>query len=93
MRVEWHRLAQSDLTELMTFIAAEDPAAAARVHSEIRRQIGMLATYPEIGRLGRVPGTRELVVTGTPFIAAYRLGETVTILRVLHGARRWPLSL
>lgn len=93
MRVEWHRLAQSDLVELITFIAEENPTAAVRVHSEIRRQIGMLAHHPEMGRLGRVPGTRELVVTSTPFIAAYRIAEAVTILRILHGARRWPRSL
>ncbi len=54
----------------------------------------MLAKYPEIGRPGRVRGTRELVVAGTPYIAAYRImGEVVTVLRVLHGARRWPRKL
>jgi hypothetical protein len=44
-----------------------------------------------MGRVGRVPETRELVITGTPSIAAYRVAEdTMVILRVLHGARRWP---
>ncbi|HET6521471.1 MAG TPA: type II toxin-antitoxin system RelE/ParE family toxin, partial [Geminicoccaceae bacterium] len=50
-----------------------------------------LAQHPESGRPGRVPGTRELVVSGTPYIVPYRVqGNTVQILRVLHGARKWP---
>ncbi len=44
-----------------------------------------------MGRLGRIDGTRELVISGTPYIAAYRIvGETVRILRILHGAQLWP---
>jgi toxin ParE1/3/4 len=44
-----------------------------------------------MGRPGRVTGTRELVVDGTPYILPYRVrNRVVQILRVLHGARRWP---
>jgi addiction module RelE/StbE family toxin len=50
-----------------------------------------LVQFPEMGRPGRIEGTRELVISRTPYIAAYRiLGETVRILRVLHGAQLWP---
>jgi toxin ParE1/3/4 len=50
-----------------------------------------LPRMPESGRLGRVPGTRELVVTGSPYFLPYRIvGDTIQILRVMHGARRWP---
>jgi len=50
-----------------------------------------LARYPESGRPGCVAGTRELVIRRTPYIAAYRIaGDTVRILRVLHGAQQWP---
>ena len=94
MRVDWHPLARTDLAELVEYIATDNPGAAYRVHDEIRKQINLLTTYPEIGRAGRVRGTRELVVTGTPYIAAYRLaGDVVFILRLLHGARRWPRAL
>ena len=94
MRVEWHPLAQADLAELVTYIATDNPKAAYRMHDEIRKQTGMLAVHPEAGRFGRIPGTRELVIAGTPFIAAYRLSrEAATILRLLHGARRWPRAL
>lgn len=91
MTVEWHPLASSDLAEAVTYVARENPEAAYRLHDEIQRQTTMLAAHPELGRLGRLPGIRELIITGTPYIAAYPvLGEVVTILRLLHGARRWP---
>jgi toxin ParE1/3/4 len=94
VRVEWHPLARTDLSELVTYIATDNPTAAYGVHDEIRRQTGILATHPEVGRLGRIPGTRELVIAGTPYIAAYRITSKVaTILRLLHGARQWPRVL
>jgi addiction module RelE/StbE family toxin len=53
-----------------------------------------LRDFPESGRPGRVAGTRELVVTGTPYVAAYQVTDTaVRILRVLHGAQQWPDDL
>ena len=94
MRIQWHPLAITDLAELMTYIAKDSLNAAYRMHNEIRRQTSILATHPEAGRVGRVAGTRELVITGTPYITAYRLSsEVITILRLLHGAQRWPGSL
>lgn len=57
----------------------------------IRAEVEKLVRFPELGRPGRVEGTPELVISHTPYIAAYRIdGRTVRILRVLHGARRWP---
>ena len=94
MSVEWHPLARADLAELVVYIATDDVSAAYRVHDKIREQTERLAAHPEIGRAGRVRGTRELVIPGTPYIAAYRFaGDVVTVLRVLHGARRWPQKL
>ena len=94
MKVEWHPRARTDLAELVTYIATDNPKAAYRLHDEIGRQIGILARHPQAGRLGRVPGTRELPIVGTPYIAAYRVTSSVVrILRLLHGARRWPKSL
>ena len=94
MRVEWHPCARADLVELVAYIADDNPDAAYRVHDALRQQTGLLAQYPEMGRLGRVAGTRELVIADTPYIAAYRIaGDMITILRVLHGARMWPTGL
>jgi toxin ParE1/3/4 len=61
------------------------------VDDRIRVQVEGLVQFPESGRPGRIEGTRELVIQRTPYIAAYRItGNTVRILRVLHGAQQWP---
>ena len=50
-----------------------------------------LAAHPALGRPGRVPGTRELIASATPYLVPYRVrGESVEILRVFLGARKWP---
>jgi plasmid stabilization system protein ParE len=59
----------------------------------IRKSVGGLSSFPLLGRIGRVAGTRELVIPGTPFIAAYRVDEDeVVISKVLRGRRSWPKS-
>ena len=95
MNVIWSPEAITDLAALRVFIAENDPAAAQRIVAGILRHIEeVLPDNPEMGRAGRVPGTRELVVPRTPFIVPYRLrGNAIQILRVYHGARRWPESL
>ena len=91
MRVKWLRAALVDVDAVADFIARCDPAAADRVTDRIMRAVEQLAEHPAIGRAGRVKGTRELVVSGTPFIIPYRVREgAVEVLRVLHAARRWP---
>jgi toxin ParE1/3/4 len=65
--------------------------AAARVVERIQAAIRQLAELPHRGRPGRWPGTRELIIAGTPDIVPYRVkGQVVEVLRVFHGARRWP---
>jgi toxin ParE1/3/4 len=77
--------------EQLDFVAADNPGAAVRLDEEIERQTDMLAQFPKMGREGRVGGTRELVIGRTPFIVIYRVrGKRVEILRLLHGAQRWP---
>ena len=57
----------------------------------IEAAVSRLADFPESAKPGRVSGTRELVVPATPFIVVYRIEAAgIVILRVLHGARKWP---
>lgn len=91
MRLKWSVFAQADRDAIFDYIEADSPQAAITVDDRIRQQIETLAHFPESGRPGRIDGTRELVVLHTPYIVAYFIkGDTVRILRVLHGARRWP---
>lgn len=88
----WSSEAVADLAALRAYIAQDDPAAAQRVALHIIRNVEtLLPNSPEMGRPGRVPGTRELVIPRTPYIVPYRLvGNTIQVLRVFHSARRWP---
>ena len=86
--------AENDLAEIAAFIAADDPAAALRVLTAIRAATAHLAAFPAIGRLGRVPGTREFTVTSLPYLIVYeRMGDTLIIDAVLHGARDLPRTM
>jgi toxin ParE1/3/4 len=91
MRVRWTRRAIRSLEALAGYIAQDRPSAAARMVERIRDTVDHLAENPELGRVGRVPGTRELIVGGTPFIIPYRIrGDFVELITIFHAARRWP---
>ncbi|MGA2746040.1 MAG: type II toxin-antitoxin system RelE/ParE family toxin [Candidatus Sulfotelmatobacter sp.] len=91
MRVRWLREARANLNAEAEYVSHENPAAASRLVAAIESAVRGLARHPAMGRPGRVVGTRELVVPGTPYIVPYRVRENgVEILRVFHGARGWP---
>jgi toxin ParE1/3/4 len=88
--LDWTELAEKDREGYIDYIAQDNPLAAVHVGDEIERQVEMLLQHPKLGRVGRVKGTRELVIAGTPYIAAYCIkGDFIHILRVLHGAMDW----
>jgi toxin ParE1/3/4 len=91
VRVRWLKCALKNLDDEAEYIARDNPQAAARIVERIAASVDRLATHPAAGRPGRVPGTRELVISGTVYIVPYRVrDETVEILRVFHAARKWP---
>ena len=91
MKVRWLLKAVNDLEDLHEYIAADDHTAASRQLELILKAAARLSENTNMGRPGRVKGTRELVIPKTPYIAAYRIkGDIAEILRVLHGARKWP---
>ncbi len=91
MRVEWLRTAINNLDALAEYISRDNPAAAERTVVAIRSAVENLEQFPSSGRPGRISGTRELVVSGTPYIVPYRVrGDIVQLIRVFHAARKWP---
>lgn len=91
MRIRWTPPALAQIAEIHQYIAADNPQAARRVVAQIRKDATLLSAQPGVGRAGRVPGTRELVVSRYPFIIAYRVDRNeIPILAVIHSARRWP---
>jgi len=84
-------MALRNLDEEASFIATEDPVAARTVVDRVLKAVAQLAMQPHLGRPGRVPGTRELVVSGTRYLVPYRvLQGRVQVLRVFHTSRRLP---
>jgi toxin ParE1/3/4 len=91
MRIRWTPGARRDLEEIDAYIALDSPSAATRVSTAIFDQTDALAFHPHLGRPGRVPDTRELVINSTPYIVPYRVrDQVVELLAVIHGAQNWP---
>ncbi len=86
--VQWQPVAFADLTRIVRHIAEENPIAARRIGRELLLAADSPLIFPRRGRPGRIPGTRELV-TVRPYIIVYEVAQqdTVTVLRVWHGAR------
>lgn len=91
MKIHWTRFAVEDREEILEYTASRNPSAALEQDMRIEEAVSLLCDQPRAGRVGRVEGTRELVVTGTPFVVVYFSdADRVRVLRILHGARQWP---
>ena len=89
MNIRWTQTALLDLESLHAYVAEDSLAAATEVVERILSGIEALARHPEMGRKGRVSGTRELIVA--PYVVAYRVARgTVALIAIIHSARRWP---
>jgi len=93
MQVRWLRGALLNLDQEASYIAQDNPKAAADLVLHLRDSALILGEQPNLGRPGRIPGTRELVVSKLPYILPYRVrNDAVEILRVFHAARKWPVK-
>jgi addiction module RelE/StbE family toxin len=93
MRVRWTADAADDLERICDYIAEDRPDSARRVAQSVVEHVGTLEAFPQLGRSGRVEGTRELAFPPLPFIAIYEVLESqgeVRVVRILHGAQQWP---
>ncbi|VAW93182.1 Death on curing protein, Doc toxin [hydrothermal vent metagenome] len=91
MKVVWFKMAVRDLEWVKDYIIQDNPEAAQKLVLRIKDAVSLLSEQPGMGRLGRVPNTKELVIDHTPYILPYRVRDNrIEILRVLHATRRWP---
>jgi len=92
MRIRWTQSAIHDFTRICDYIGERGSGRTARrIALTINQEIERLAQFPEQGRTGRKPDTRELVLSGLPYIVIYRIRDgQIEILRILHGAQIWP---
>jgi addiction module RelE/StbE family toxin len=91
MKLRWTRLALQDLRHLHEYIAEDNPSAANDMVVRIQDATQRLKNHPQMGRPGRVQGTHELVIAGSPYIVVYILRDSaIQIVAVIHSAMRWP---
>ena len=90
LAIEWSPQARVDLLALIEHIASGHPGAAQRFRLEIQTKTARLARHPQLHRVGRVEGTRELVVRPSYVLVYIERPESICILRLLHTARQWP---
>jgi len=90
-RLEWAAPALDDLQAAGEYIAQDNPTAARRMASRVIEAVELLQDQPNLGRPGRLADTKELVVSGTPFVVVYRVRKgDVQIIRLLHHSLSWP---
>lgn len=88
MRLVFAEPAERDLNSIIDYIALDNPRAAEKVFRAIRAAAGRLSRSPEMGRPGRLPGTREFPVSSLSYLLVYEVGaDVLTILAVFHTAR------
>jgi toxin ParE1/3/4 len=88
--IVWLEEALRDLDGIGSYIAIDNPRAAESIVRRIMEAISILSWHPKVGRLTADGDTRRLTISGTPYIAFYRLRERVEILAIFHTARKWP---
>ncbi len=94
MTIVWSARAVRHLAHLRAYIARDRPEAAHEVAGTILSSVALLAEQPGLGRAGRVPGTRELVIPDTPYLVPYRVrDDRLEIIAVFDGRQRWPDEL
>ena len=85
-------MASTNRFEQLDYIAQDNPLAAISQDEEIEHQVDMLMQHPQMRRPGRLRGTRELVISRTPFVVIYRVkGSRIEVIRLLHSSQQWPV--
>ena len=90
MRLFWTPDALDDRRAIYDYIEADNPGAALTMDGLFSERVRHLIEHPGLGRVGRITGTRELVVHKNYILVYDKTAELVRVLRVLHAARRWP---
>lgn len=90
MKLVWTQPARNDRKAIREYIAQDNPAAALALDELFSEKAGRLVDHPDLGRPGRVTGTRELVAHQNYILVYDTNGDLVRVLRILHAARQWP---
>ena len=91
MKLRWTPRALADLEEISDYLVAVSPEAWEHLLERVERLADVLLDFALMGKSGLVPGTREFILAGTPYILVFQLkGNAVVILSVRDGRMRFP---
>ncbi|MFM6072819.1 MAG: type II toxin-antitoxin system RelE/ParE family toxin [Dolichospermum sp.] len=91
MQVKWLRQALRNLEQVRNYIIQDNPTAAQELIIKIQNAANQLEKYPFMGKSGRVEGTKELIISNSPYMIIYRVKEeSVEVLRILHTSKCYP---
>jgi addiction module RelE/StbE family toxin len=90
VKLVWTDPATADRQAIYDYIEVDNPKAAAALDDRFERAADRLVAHPQMGRPGRIPGTRELIVHRRYFLLYEIDGDVVRILSVMHTSRQWP---
>ena len=89
--LRWTQEAAADLENIANYLFQNTPGRAAELVRGVYNAPAGLLAFPYRGRVGRKEGTRELALSPLPYIVVYKvIGDVIYVLRILHGAQRWP---
>ena len=94
MKIVWSPRAIRHLEHLRAYVERDSEQNAALVAGRILKAVDLLQDHPQMGRPGRVLGTRELVIPDTPYIIPYRVrSDRLELIAVFQGRQKWPLKI
>jgi len=88
--LDWSDAARADIKGILRYISDDNPYAAKELKDEIEAKTSELTQFPKMYKIGRKPGTREMIIRSN-YIVIYAVNtDIITILRVKHSAQQWP---
>ena len=91
MKIKWLRKSINNLEKIAQYIQQDNPSASLQIVAKIQTSVNQLSEFPFMGRKGRIEGTRELIISNSPYIVIYRVqSNRVEILRILHSSQKFP---
>lgn len=88
MKIVWRTRAEQELARQLAYLAVVNPHASERMRDRVEERVAALVQFPNSGRPSRRDGVRELVISGTRYIAVYRVrGDHVEIIRFFHASQ------
>jgi len=96
-QIRFLKIAEEDFTEIVSYIAVDNPKAANAIATKIEKNLELLSENPLLGRTPRDEEIRKLryrYIIVKNYIILYTLeNKTIYIHRILHSAKDYKSIL